>query len=197
MKVFSTKIDKGMEYDLISNRQWQVIARNIEKQPENWSGKSIGSGCLNQGNSGWSTKCSYKGSGLEEGGSEKASHVLSNNEVIYHFSGNLWEWVKDKDHRSMGSKQHQYVSSYYENSVLKNNLRYNPEGVYPSCNNKKDRYCGLGYGWLYYSGVAVVRGGGWDGGSFAGVFAVILEDDSSSSYNSVGFRCVLQPKSTE
>ena len=95
--IFPGEKDRGMEYDLISNREWQTIARDIEQQPENWSGEAVGSGCLKQGNNGVDTKCSYNGGDPERGGKAKASHVLSNEQLIYHFSGNVWEWVRDNN----------------------------------------------------------------------------------------------------
>ena len=89
----------------------------------------MGSGCLKQGNSGVDTKCSYNGEGPESGKSEKASHVLSNKEVIYHFSGNVAEWVRDSS--DLPKSFYQYVSSYYKDEYLNNNLDYSPQGVYP------------------------------------------------------------------
>lgn len=38
-------------YSLITNAQWQTIARNIEQVSANWSGGSVGAGSLNRGHS--------------------------------------------------------------------------------------------------------------------------------------------------
>ena len=75
-------------FDLISNFEWQIIARNIEGQSVNWSGKKLGSGCVYQGNNGLDTPCSYDGDSLERGANNaKARHILSNGESINHFHG--------------------------------------------------------------------------------------------------------------
>ncbi|MBV2168164.1 MAG: hypothetical protein KUL82_05595, partial [Bdellovibrio sp.] len=41
--------DLGAQYDLISNAQWQAIARNIEAVPSNWSGGAVGLGGFSRG----------------------------------------------------------------------------------------------------------------------------------------------------
>lgn len=85
----------GDNYDLISNKEWMSIARNIEEQDENWSGNNVGVGCVFRGNVGVDDACSYDNDGPDKGSSRdsKASHTLSNSEVIYDFAGNVFEWV--------------------------------------------------------------------------------------------------------
>lgn len=86
----------GENYDLISNREWMTIARNIEEQAANWPSGVVGEGCLKRGNIGLSDQCSYLNSTtpLEStNGSSSASLTLSNGNIIYHFSGNVFEWV--------------------------------------------------------------------------------------------------------
>ena len=39
----------GPEYDLITNDQWQTLARNIELVSENWSSGTVGVGEINRG----------------------------------------------------------------------------------------------------------------------------------------------------
>ena len=41
----------GTGFQLISNTQWQVVARNAEAQAVNWSNNAVGSGVLNRGHS--------------------------------------------------------------------------------------------------------------------------------------------------
>ena len=54
----------GANYDLISNPEWMTIARNVESVDTNWSGGSVGSGCLFRGNNGLDDDCGYNGSDL-------------------------------------------------------------------------------------------------------------------------------------
>ena len=196
--VYSISKDSGIEFDLISNDEWQSIARNIEMQNENWSGKKVGQGCLKQGNSGTKNKmCGYNsGDSPERGARKKARHILSNKEYIYHFAGNVWEWVKGNNPFKQSKNRYIYKLSGQKK------YHYGPQGDYDddSC-NKSNNYCGLGYGY-FGSGDAILRGGSWwwdlnrttlhDAGS-AGVFATGLDHGpmmSSSIF--FGFRCVLR-----
>ena len=187
--VYGIPEDSDKKFDLISNFEWQTIARDIERQSVNWSGhwfgnlfgKRLGSGCVYQGNNGLDTPCSYDGDDPEEGvNDDKARHVLSNGESINHFPGNVWEWVKDDNDSKVD--ENQYMFNYSGSD-------YGPEGDY-SC-NKENQYCGFGYGWLNYSAGAVLRGGGWGSGDVnAGLFATYLYYGPSYSDSGVGFRCV-------
>ena len=108
-------------FDLISNDEWQTIARDIELVPSNWSenvvgGVSTGGGTDanelnhghadnapfeplianvddNQGCDGTGQTCT--GGALGDWNIEKRTHSLSNSEVIWDLGGNVWEWVKD------------------------------------------------------------------------------------------------------
>ena len=176
----------GEDYYLISNVEWQTVARNIELVSENWSENQVGKGCLNQGNVSVDSDCSYNGRGPEPGARIAATHLLSNGETISDFSGNVWEWVSDDNNQKQGGNA--YIAS--QPSVKS---KYGPSGNY-SCNSQ-NRYCGLGYGYTDYSAGAVRRGGSWVNLDFAGVFAVGLDHVPSYSNHVVGFRCVFRPES--
>lgn len=181
------KTQPGMKYDLISNREWQTVARNIEKQAGNWSGGKVGAGCLNQGNTGYNSQCSYASDGPERGGDKRSSHVLSNGEEIYHFSGNLWQWVKDDNKSKQGDDRRMSTAA---------GTQYGPEGSY-KCDSGNN-YCGFGSGFLNYNAGAVLRGGDWVNNDYAvaGVFAASLFRPPSDSDLNVGFRCVLHTTSS-
>ena len=53
MQYFGTMPDttNGGGFQLISNTQWQVVARNAEAVSSNWSGNAVGTGVLNRGHS--------------------------------------------------------------------------------------------------------------------------------------------------
>ena len=179
--VYGISEDSDKKFDLIYNLERQTIARNIERQSINWSGKRLGSGCVDQGNNGLDTSCSYDGGNPERGANNaKARHILSNGESINHFSGNVCEWVKDDNDYKV--EKDQYMSNY-------SGLDYGPEANNYSC-NKENRYCGFGYGWLNYSGGAVLRDDHWHGHVSAGLFTVDLSHGPSYSSSTVGFRCV-------
>ncbi|MCM0607150.1 MAG: hypothetical protein KA715_13755 [Xanthomonadaceae bacterium] len=87
----------GAAYDLISNPEWMVIARNVEKVSINWSSGVVGSGCLMSGNCLNGNACSYSTGtsdfGPVAGRNSKASLTLSSGSLIWDFSGNQWEFV--------------------------------------------------------------------------------------------------------
>ena len=104
------------KYDLMTNDEWQSLARNIELVPSNWSGQAVGSGSLNRGqhvDAGVSAWSYYSASDDDSKGcyrpsqsgdrpedyctwdDEKRTHTLSNGEVVWDLAGNLREFVKD------------------------------------------------------------------------------------------------------
>jgi hypothetical protein len=197
--------DLGAGYDLLTNAQWQAIARNIESVPSNWSNSSSsGTNSLNRGNSDGAAAlaadasdgngCAGLGSSTYNsqavaadcGGewhTNKRTHTLSNGETIWDMAGNVWQWVQES---YMNQGTDAYVSQL--NSTAHNLVRWGPAGNYTSKNSGE--YGGLGRGWLNYSGGGVARGGRWQNGTVAGVFASNLSAIPTASSDQVGFRCV-------
>jgi formylglycine-generating enzyme required for sulfatase activity len=123
----------GLGYDLITNDEWQAVARAIEITPINWKegvvgGVSTGFGGTddNQLNRGHSDKTPDKvlaassddakgclGTGQEALGTtgtcpggwdlEKRTHTLPGGHVIWDVGGNVWEYVKDDNTLSYGA----------------------------------------------------------------------------------------------
>jgi hypothetical protein len=114
----------GPLYDLVTNDEWQTIARNIELVAQNWregvaGGVASGNGgsnsnMLNRGHSDGAPNqvlaastvdawgCFGTGQQTDPNGAcpltwtdQKRTHRLSTGEIIWDFGGNLWEWVKD------------------------------------------------------------------------------------------------------
>ncbi len=117
--------DLGTNYSLISNAQWQAIARNIETAQNppgnylNWSNGSIAeANVINRGHSDNAPPSPLVAStdddpcsGTEQTNcadnthadfSQKRTHTLSNGEIIWDFAGNVWESVKDDSTFSYG-----------------------------------------------------------------------------------------------
>jgi hypothetical protein len=97
----------GFSYQLITNNQWQTIARSIERTSENWSGGAVGVGMMNQGHSDRTPAASLASDGDPCSGtgnascedpasadwSQKRTHTLANDEEVWDFAGNLTEQV--------------------------------------------------------------------------------------------------------
>ena len=99
----------GEQYDLMTNREWQLVARNVELQGSNWDSGKVGSGNLYIGHVlSWldilGTSVSDSPGCLVDierchtdwGKEMRRTHYLSNGFVIWDLAGNIGEWVKDK-----------------------------------------------------------------------------------------------------
>jgi formylglycine-generating enzyme required for sulfatase activity len=209
--------DLGVGYDLISNAQWQTIARNIADTAANWSSGTAYAGVLNSGHSDASpnyplaastdddpyfgtgnTSSSGWGSGsVTVGNEQKRTHILSNGNIIWDFSGNVWEWVKDNNSSSQGVQG--YSSTFNGGDSRQTNYGNDSFCATPLA----AEYCGMGYGWTTTSGGAIMRGGAYGNGVSvdigtgiaAGIFAVDLgwAPAPENAFSDLGFRCVYTP----
>ena len=216
----------GNKYTLITNDEWQTIARNIEMVPSNWKNQHVGGGVLNVGHadktpnetlpaSSDTNPCYLTESscGDNEWHLKKRTHSLSNGEVIWDFSGNAWEWVKDGNDFNYpvhnGKANSSYISQITaENFPTARSLKWGltttpriaKDQFGPSGNYKALTwlYRGLGYAWIDGSygspGGAVGRGGSYGKGlQFAGIFTVNLAASRVGNSGVTGFRCVYRP----
>jgi hypothetical protein len=95
----------GFSYQLMSNLQWQAIARSIERTPANWSGGAVGSGLVNRGHCDEDPLVPLDADGSPCVGTnnpacedptspdwpQKRTHWLENGAVIWDLAGNLQE----------------------------------------------------------------------------------------------------------
>lgn len=182
----------GANYHLITNDEWIAIARDIESVNTNWSGGSVGSGCLSTGNSG-ETTCGYDGLEPEAGSSRnaRASHELSNGNTITDFAGNLSEWV-DWDSPTAPTAGYQSApttcsAGWTELPVVSCPAVNSTD--YDTSNGSFDSNNGVG---MFYGGAGggALRGGSWSNMLMAGVFSVALDAPPTYTQDSIGFRCV-------
>jgi hypothetical protein len=190
----------GAGYDLISNAQWQTIARNIADQATNWSTGTVYSGELSRGHSdnvpANSLAASTDNDGCNGTGqtcsdvlwdSQRRTNTLSNGEVIWDFAGNVLEWVSDNNAVIAGADG--YISTMSAGD--KRQVRYGNDQFCATPSSTP--YCGMGNGYFNYSGGAFLRGGAWNGGVDAGVFAADLSVAPTAAVTGLGFRCVFVP----
>lgn len=198
----ATETGYSGEFALISNSEWMSIARNIENIDDNWSGGSVGSGCVYMGNNGYDTTCSYSNSFAPDFGvsrNSKAKLKLNSGAEIYDFAGNVWEFVDWSTADSVFTRAPTDGSpNWRELSVLSGSFTKHligPQGSFDSSH-------GMG---KWYGSMAdnnwrrgyTIRGGDYDDitdNPGTGIYSIALNattDNSAAVY--VGFRCVYRP----
>jgi len=189
---------------LITNAEWMAIARDIEAQGANWTNGVVGGadaminrGFTNTSNTGvapntgpgyeYNTKANEVGPSTDANATHeyKRTHTLSNGQTIWDFSGNVWEWVDHtiaKDDVSSTAGWTEFSSATFNDTHLPKSQVIPLEAI-PST---------LGGGKIYYGSAdprAFLRGGDWNNGANAGVFALNLNYSPSDSNTDIGFRC--------
>ncbi|MCT4642296.1 MAG: hypothetical protein N4A33_08350 [Bacteriovoracaceae bacterium] len=181
----------GDGFRLISNSEWMAIARDVEGVDANWTGGTVGVGCLVGGNSGGTT-CGYDGANPEGGAGRnpRAKHVLSTGDEVFDLSGNVWEF-NDWDDLTPGFQAGPTTCAAGSlNSVFCVELS---DSDFNTLNGNYDQSKGVGY---FYgsSGGVPMRGGDMSHGSSAwnnsGIFTLHLGNTAPSPRTNVGFRCV-------
>jgi hypothetical protein len=187
----------GSGYHLCSKEETQTINRNIEAQASNWTGGSVGSGGLWRGHSDGSpgnTLASstdsdpYYGTGNSSPSIEKRTFTLSNGNVIWDWSGNVWEWLNGTCTPGSGSGKWYNSGAWiqwsdsnlndYERSTL------GPSNSSYTSSQNMGRYVGC-----TASGNAIRFGGQYDDGESAGCYGLVLVNLPSDTGGGIGFRC--------
>ncbi len=206
----------GANYDLISNPEWMAIARNVENVAENWTGNSVGIGCLKRGNIGGTHACDDGNSGTTASGyngadpdnvgsrmedNNTAKLLLDNGNSIFDFSGNIFEWVDwtlggelstnmiQADKASIGGNP---VAEYLELSALDDFPAHSPVTALLPSDSTFDSTHGMGTYYGDSDGGAAIRGGRWLNGTNAGVYMLDLDVPSNFKNIGIGFRCVFR-----
>ncbi len=205
----------GAGYDLISNAQWQTIARNIEGVSFNWATGTVGnSGGLSTGHTDGSPGSglaavaddndSCAGTGqtcdLTTWSNQRRVNRLASGSYLWDFAGNLSEWVRDTNSTSFGANDFVSIitaASHPTNGSIggvSNNAKYHfgPAGDYSALSSAP--YGGLGYLYISPASTGVFRGAEITSGAMAGMFSGNLTASSSATSGSIGFRCVWIPQ---
>ena len=115
----------------------------------------------------------------------KRTNTLTNGEVIWDFSGNVNEWVRDNN-----STTHTSGSDYIQTVPYSDSLKWGPANDYSAQTGTQQ--AGLGI-FSDSSTGAVRRGGNWYQEKSAGLFTVYLSFGPTNSSSNIGFRCVFAP----
>lgn len=203
------------KYDLITNREWMTIVRNVENVASNWTSGVAGSGVLARGwtNTSNTTVAPSTGAGCLYNTAAntcaaagtvdlKRTHTLSNGEVIWDLSGNVWEWVNwqvppaNKAH--IAANPINTDQGWKDFKDLDTKITSTDEmrpSTWQSTFLTATRAEGLGgyYAGINTTGGAALRGGNWLYGINAGIFTLNLANLSSNASSGFGFRCAYHP----
>ena len=159
-------------------RESQAIAliHDIIEQDENWTGGKVGEGRLYGGLHKGSVSGPQAGNYEPSDPEERTWYVLSNGERIYHWSGNVWQWIFDDLH----GDENGIIAERFEKGDPSITCPYSPMekgiGWYPEAGDD-------------WSGYAPIRGGSWGIGALAGAFRLNYNTPTYTGNYNVGFRC--------
>ena len=190
----------GAGVHLITNNEWMTLATNMANVASNWSGDTVGSGAMNRGNSNYSAACaastddSYaylSGCTATNTGiwANKRTHTLSTGAVVWDLAGNVWDWtsyvISNNNAKPYVSTDGTPQNAWRELSAINagftamtlHDLRpINSEKIFWSESWNSNQGIGQYNAGSNGSGGALLRGGLWNGGANAGVFAAGLND---------------------
>ncbi|MFZ2544498.1 MAG: hypothetical protein WAW80_00805, partial [Candidatus Saccharimonadales bacterium] len=207
----------GTNYHLITEPEWMTIATDILWVDSNWTGGTVGSGQLYRGHSdnnpanaldaSTTDSNGYYGTGnsaadpVGSGKEQRRTLTLSNGEVIWDFAGNVWEWtdawILGRDQPTVEASDDSAGTYFNYRQWTAINKRIGAMSYAMPTNRGWNTSQGLGqiysrddtatsnsnttqYGFL--------RGGPWNDGTNAGVFALALSVGPAGTSAGIGFR---------
>ena len=207
----------GKGYHLITNDEWMTIATNAASQNSNWSGGTVGSGTLYRGHSDNSptvacpagsiddnayveddagTDCTAYASGTEnDEATQRRTHTLSNGQVIWDLSGNVWEWTSyfndDEKPTPLDSTDEFSNLTGTTTMPLTDLIPNNAVKSFWDDDWNSTEAIGRYTPGSDASGGALRRGGRWGSTSSAGIFTVNMSDSPTTVRANLGFRCAI------
>src|SRR5471030_1714524 len=161
---------------LARETQELAVRHLICQQPENWSGGEVGVGHVFQGLHRGTVSGAQAADYVSPNADERSYHVLPGGERVYGVAGNIFTYAFDD---VQGAPSGFVAGRVREDSI---SLTTAPFPAYEK---------GMGHrtdGDVNWSGGALIRGGFWGGGDYAGVFRLGYTAPVDAS-GVVGFRC--------
>ncbi len=202
----------GNGYHLITNNEWMTMARNIDRITSNWTSGTVGTAGIWRGHTdgtpGNALEANvddaqgYEGTGNAAPSIEKRTFTLSNGQMVWDLSGNVWEWnqdtIKRKDQphsttapdNTFGYKELNTFDNYGSMSYAAMRPS-NP--AWTSAHNMGRVYTYNPSGDVNTTQYAFLHGGYWTYTTHAGLFSLGLLGTPASTAISFGFRCVFAP----
>ena len=192
---------------LLTNAEWMTLASNVANVGSNWSEGFVGGGELARGHSdnNPSEICAADAnddnayvegscSGSPDGDNfrERRTHRLSNSELIWDLSSNVWEWI---DYNNANDRPSPYGNTFFEYTAVADTNVMDLTELIPQfaidSNWNSNQSIGQYYPGLDNSGGALYRGGSYFFGDASGVFNAAMELTSTSTGPDIGFRCAI------
>lgn len=195
----------GTSYDLISNLEWQAVARDVENVASNWSGGIVGGGSLNRGHSD-GAPASYLAASEDDNDAcfgtndtcsasawnpQRRTHLLSTGQVVWDLGGNATEWTKDANSTRYGPDS--LVSELTNAAPFAAQTKdlFGPSGDYRGLPGEP--YAGFGRAYLNFIGGTIARGGRYSSLGDSGIFFTDLNLNAGAGNTNLTFRCVYRP----
>lgn len=196
----------------MNNLEYMTLTRNIEANPNNWVSGTVGTGAMYSGHSDGGPDNAiesdgndgdgYANTGQTAGSTQRRTFELSNGEVIWDLSGNVWE---DLDDLIQGN-QMPYFTGYgggvdftvreWNTINQMGGLRYEEvKASDPSWGDAENIGIYM-IGFYDATEYLLIRGGNWFSSGNAGLYSMIAlheEGGVNDGDASRGFRCTLTP----
>lgn len=194
---------------LTSEAEWMTLAANVISVPSNWSSGTVGTGYLYQGHINNNPASALEASSNDSdglngiaggtggaGANNRRTLTLTNGEVIWDLSGNVWEWTNatlDGGQQPGLVGESGYVWKQWNNpSLLWSGLSASshPNTISEAVNGYSSAH-GIGQLYSNYGETgarAFLRGGGWNDPGNAGVLTLNLDNAPSNAISDIGFR---------